>query len=279
MFLQAEERLNGTDEQGDQGFSVDNIQEMVLGSRSIQAEHLVDDLVEICQVVEDWSPYTVNTVSVEEACQVLAQWDQRFLVDSTGAHIFREFDLRRQWNRPTQELYAIEFDPSDPFNTPAGLIQTEQWIEVIRVSLAEAVDRLVDAGVPMTRPWGEINYVERGGGSYPLAGGDGSYMLNVVESTDFSPLPGKDYSRVYDVGYIGARTNEFFGNTYVSAVSWDETDCPDAYSVLTYSQSSDPASPHYADGTALFSEGGWIDMPFCQTDIEAQELRREIIEE
>ena len=279
LFLQAEQRLNGTDDQGAPGFSVDNIQEMVLGSRSIQAEHLVDDLVEICQGVEDWSPYTANTDSVEEACEVLALWDQQFLVDSVGAHIFREFRARRLWNRPTQRLYEIEFDPADPFNTPAGIIQTDQWTEVARVSLAEAVDLLVAADVPMTRPWGEVNYVERGGERYPLAGGSGSFMLNVLESTDFSLAPGKSYSRLFDDGYIDTDTNEFFGNSYVSAVSWDETDCPDAYAVVTYSQSSDPASPHYADSTALFSEGGLIDMPFCEADRDAQEIRRETITE
>lgn len=281
LFLQAEERLNGTDDQGAPGFSVDNIREMVLGSRSIQAEHLVDDLVELCRAVEDWSPYTVNTDSVEEACEVLAQWDQLFLIDSVGGHILREFDLLRVYvNRPTVAIYSIEFDPADPFNTPAGLIKTNEWIEANRLSLAQAVDFLVEADVPMTRSWGAINYVERGGKRYPLAGGSGEFMLNVlIRETDYSVAPGKDYSRVFDVGYIGTATNELFGNTYVSAVSWDETECPDAYSVLTYSQSSDPASPHYADGTALFSEGGWIDMPFCLADIEAQELRRETVQE
>jgi acyl-homoserine-lactone acylase len=69
------------------------------------------------------------------------------------------------------------------------------------------------------------------------------------------------------------------GNSYIHAVSWDETDCPDANAILTYSQSTDPASPHYADATKLYSQGGWIDMPFCQADIDAQEIRRETVQE
>ena len=69
------------------------------------------------------------------------------------------------------------------------------------------------------------------------------------------------------------------GNSYIQAVSWNESDCPDAYAILTYSQSTDPASDHYADATELYSEGGWIDMPFCEADRDAQEIRRETVQE
>jgi acyl-homoserine-lactone acylase len=277
LFLQAEERLAGSDDLGEPGFTVDNIREMVFGSRSIQAEHLVDDLVEICQAVEDWSPYTENTASAEEACTVLSTWDKRYLVGSVGAHIFREFHLRRLVNWSTDapnspfDLYAIPFDPLDPFNTPAGIPRTDEWTEITRLSLGESVDLLVEAGIPMAIPWGEVQFIEKDGEKFPLAGGPGDIMLNVVSPADY-PLGTEG-------GFIGGSQNEFRGNTYVSAVSWDETDCPDAYSILTYSQSSDPASAHYADGTELYSNGNWIDMPYCQSDIEEKELRRETIQE
>jgi acyl-homoserine-lactone acylase len=69
------------------------------------------------------------------------------------------------------------------------------------------------------------------------------------------------------------------GNSYMQAVTWNESDCPDAYAILSYSQSTDPASDHYADATELYANSGWIDMPFCAADREAQELRRESISE
>ena len=74
-------------------------------------------------------------------------------------------------------------------------------------------------------------------------------------------------------GYSSVRA----GNSYIHAVSWDSSDCPDANAVLTYSQSTDPASPHYADSTKLYSQSGWIDMPFCEADRDAQEIRRETV--
>jgi acyl-homoserine-lactone acylase len=42
--------------------------------------------------------------------------------------------------------------------------------------------------------------------------------------------------------------------------------------VLTYSQSQNPASPHYADMTQLYSDKGWNDMPFCPEDVEAETI-------
>jgi acyl-homoserine-lactone acylase len=62
------------------------------------------------------------------------------------------------------------------------------------------------------------------------------------------------------------------GNSYIQTVTWDDTECPDAFAVLTYSQSVDPASPHYSDMTELYSAGGWNDMPFCPEDIEVEKI-------
>jgi acyl-homoserine-lactone acylase len=61
-------------------------------------------------------------------------------------------------------------------------------------------------------------------------------------------------------------------NSYIQTVTWDETECPDAYAVLTYSQSTNPESPHYADMTQLYSDKGWNDLPFCAADIEADKI-------
>lgn len=67
------------------------------------------------------------------------------------------------------------------------------------------------------------------------------------------------------------------GNSYIQTVTWDESECPVASAVLTYSQSSDPASPHYSDWTELFSGKGWNDMPYCAADIEAQKVSEIVI--
>jgi len=43
--------------------------------------------------------------------------------------------------------------------------------------------------------------------------------------------------------------------------------------------SLDPASDHSADSTGLYSKGGWIEMPFCEGDRDAQEIGRKSISE
>ena len=42
---------------------------------------------------------------------------------------------------------------------------------------------------------------------------------------------------------------------------------PVADAVLSYSQSADPASPHFADQTWLYSKKGWHRLPFSKADI------------
>ena len=47
---------------------------------------------------------------------------------------------------------------------------------------------------------------------------------------------------------------------------------PVADAVLSYSQSTDPASPHYADQTELYSAKGWHRLPFHKADIAAEAI-------
>jgi acyl-homoserine-lactone acylase len=41
----------------------------------------------------------------------------------------------------------------------------------------------------------------------------------------------------------------------------------DAQTLLTYSQSTNPNSPHYADQTKLFSASKWTTDHFCKADV------------
>jgi acyl-homoserine-lactone acylase len=165
----------------------------------------------------------------------------------------------------TPSLWAVGFDPADPVNTPRDLnIADNAVVEAVKQSLADGVARLVEAGIPMDRPWGEVQFDEKNGERLGIHGGPGEMMFSVISS---SLVDGEGYSNIVA------------GNSYIQAVGWDESDCPDAYAILTYSQSTDPASDHYADTTELYSNGGWIDMPFCEADRDAQEIRRETVQE
>jgi acyl-homoserine-lactone acylase len=65
----------------------------------------------------------------------------------------------------------------------------------------------------------------------------------------------------------GGYTEVTTGSSYIQAVGWDGGRCPVARTLLTYSQSSNPNSPHFSDQTRLFSEGKWVTSRFCKKDI------------
>jgi len=160
-FVQADERLAGSDGLGDPGFNVDNIREMLFGSRSLPAEMIADDVVTICSAVDDWSAYGSGEgiTLTEHACTVLAGWDKHTRVDSVGAHIFYEFWIRVGG---TDNLWAVPFDSTDPVNTPRDLNTGDPAVvEAVRQSFADAVARLAEAGIPMDRPWGEVQFDEK----------------------------------------------------------------------------------------------------------------------
>jgi acyl-homoserine-lactone acylase len=260
-FLQAEERLSGTDGLGDSGFNIDNIRQLHYQATNIAADLVMDDVVDICTAVEDWSPFTEDEASAAEACVLLAEWDRAYRVDSVGSHIFYEFWLAVEG---TENLWAVPFDPADPVNTPRELNRADAAVvEAVKQALADGVERLVQADIPLDRPWGDIQYVQKNGDRFGIHGGSGGFMFSAIQS---DLVEGAGYADIYT------------GNSYIQAVTWDASDCPDAYAILTYSQSTDPASAHYADSTALYSSGGWIDMPYCEGDRDAAEIRRETVE-
>jgi acyl-homoserine-lactone acylase len=45
--------------------------------------------------------------------------------------------------------------------------------------------------------------------------------------------------------------------------------CPDVRTILTYGESTNPASVHSSDQTKLFSQKKWVTAPFCAKDLEA----------
>ena len=257
-FVQAEERIARIDGLEGPGFTNKQVRAIFYSARNYAAELVNDDVVAICEAVEDWSLYGASNATMKQACNILGAWDTRHTIDSVGGHVFTEF-----WRiaRSLDNLWAVPFDPTDPVHTPNQLNTADaELVEAVRQALAGGVQVLLDNRIALDLPWGEVQFIERNGVNIPLPGGSGGMLFNVISA-----------NLVDGEGYSDVRA----GNSYIQAVSWDETDCPDANAILTYSQSTDPASPHYDDATKLYSQSGWIDLPFCKRDQDAQEIRRE----
>lgn len=261
-FVQTEERIAGTDGLGAPGFDIGLLQEMLYGNRNIGADMILSDVLDLCRNVDDWSVYSANPAEASEACDVLGAWDGRYDVTSVGPHIWEEF-----WGRvdDVPNVWAVPFDANDPVYTPREMnVGDETVVNDVLTALGEAVDELVgDRGLPMNRAWGDVQYRVDGNDRIPIHGGSGASMFSVISS-----------SYVDDQGRGRIRA----GNSYVQTVTWDESSCPDAFAVLTYSQSTNPASPHYADMTRVYSAEEWVDMPFCDDDIEDQKISETTLE-
>ncbi len=243
------ERLAGTDGRAGNRFALEQLQQTVFNNRQYAGELFRDELVEMCEqdpvIVTSGGP-----VNVSEACPVLEEWDLRDDLSSRGAILFRQF-VDRVLALPAETVYDEQFDSSDPVDTPRGL-NTDN--PEVRRALGEAVKELRDAGIPLDAPLGDFQSESRGGEEIPIHGGPGE--VGVFNAINVSFEGAKGYP---DVPH---------GSSFVMAVQFTDG-CPDARSILTYSQSENPESPFFADQTRMFSGKEWVDMLFCEAEIQA----------
>lgn len=188
-----------------------------------------------------------TAVDVREACGVLAAWDRTADTGSRGALLFD-----RLWRRlPVAQLWKVPFSAADPVGTPNTL---DTGAPAFATALADTVAELRAAGVALDSPLGKHQFVVRGGKRIPVPGGTESLgVWNKVEPV-WNAAGG---------GYTEVTT----GSSYIQAVGWNGGPCPVARTLLTYSQSSNPNSPHLSDQTRLFSQEKWVTSRFCEKDI------------
>jgi acyl-homoserine-lactone acylase len=245
-----QDRLSGSDGLNGNRFSLANLQTTTFNDRNYGGELVVGDLVGACG-----SSVTLpdsSVVDLTQAYKVLDGWDRKVNLDSIGAHIFREF-----WSRASSipNLYAVPFDINDPVNTPNTLnVGDSTVLPKVCQALGSAVKALVANDIPLNLPWGEMQYVVRNGITIPIHGGaNGEGVFNVITSAGLSP---DGYAEVVH------------GTSYIQTVTFDRKG-PIAQALLTYSESTDPASPHYADQTLRYSKKQWIPLPFQQGEISS----------
>ena len=110
----------------------------------------------------------------------------------------------------------------------------------------------------ITNP-GCVQFVVRNKEKIGIPGGNGPAGMF---SNIYAPLAnGKGYTPVVS------------GNSYIQVVTWDDAGNPDARAILTYSQSQEAESPHYADQTRLYAKGEWIRLPFTEAQIQADLIK------
>ncbi len=236
------------------------VEAMIFADRNYAAEATLDDLLAICAERPSAAASSGKAVDLTRACGILSRWDRHMNIDSVGVPIFVEF-----WGRlaALKGVYAIPFDAADPVHTPRGLKRDAETSARIAQALADAVALLNERGVPLDAPWGQLHFTVRGDAHIPVHGGDGTE--GVLDAQESRWVPG--------LGYI-----PFHGSSYMQVVTFD-ADGPVADAVLSYSQSTNPASPHYADQTWRFSQKRWSRLPFKPAEIAAQRISSEHVGE
>ena len=229
-FTLARERLAGTDGLNGHLANNENIRNIVVNNRVYSAELLKDEV--LASVCDATAP-----ASEQQACAILGSWDNTGELDAVGAHIWSAF-----WSRVKDlDMYSRAFDPTDPIDTPAGLSSNAGVQDQIRTAFSAAVAELVDDGTPFNARLGDLQFFQKPGESIPQYGGEGSE------------------------GYFTV-----LRNTYMHVVDFPEGESVQAYTLLSSSQSTDPASPHYMDYSRAYMDKSWHRVPFTRTQIEAE---------
>ncbi|MBL8266349.1 acylase [Steroidobacter sp.] len=263
-ITQIQARLAGKDGLEGNRFNMRKLQQIAFNNHSYLGNLLRDDLRTVCS---DTRPVVLDgkSVSVAEACAVIAKWDGKANLDSIGVFLAMKWirGFAMEGGTVAKDIWAVPFSAQDPVNTPRGIkLRDPATLAKMRAALARAVLEAQAAGIDPAKPWGEIQIADFGGRLTPMHGADSADVYNLIRGD------ARD-------GNLRVR----FGSSYIQVVQFED-DGPRVEAFLTYSQSTDPASPHFSDQTPRFGELGWIPLPFTEAQIKADpEYRSTKLEE
>jgi acyl-homoserine-lactone acylase len=245
---QVERRMKGTDGFGAPKFDLETMKQVMLSNRHHGGELVRDDLVAACRAA--------NKPKLAPACDALAKWDLKVNLDSRGAHLFHLFA------EAGGIRFKDAFDPKNAVHTPAKLDTGDARVIA---ALETAVDKLAELKIPVDARLGDVQAETRNGKRIPIHGGAGPEgVFNVITVEDLEP----------EKGWTSIR----HGASWIYAVEFTEQG-PKSQGFLSYSQSTDPTSPHYSDQTELYSRKGWDDLLWREADVEKATVSRLAISE
>ncbi|MDD2924064.1 penicillin acylase family protein [Rhodoferax sp.] len=267
---------------GSPGATPHKWERLFFSSRNLMAELILDDVLADCQAnpliqmtqmlvqcgvhrpQAHHAPPAVGMPDVMDltpACQALAAWDRADTLQSCGSALFAEFISELEVT-PTVDLvlasryWRVPFSVQDPIHTPRGFLPSEET----RQALARALWRFQSAQVPINAPLSEVRSVTRAGCRLPISGSYFGYHL--TRPSQFTPGQGVTELRN--------------GDGYMHIVSLKPGRVEGRF-LVTFSQSTNPQSPHYADMTEVYSRESLADIVFYDTDISAAQIGETVI--
>ncbi|MBI5611105.1 MAG: penicillin acylase family protein [Deltaproteobacteria bacterium] len=275
LNLKMATEVSPTGASGEDGkFTADELRAMIHNGRANTAEVYREELVARCKpgiqvqaVLASGAPS--EAVDLSEACSVLAAWDGTLGPESPGAVLWREF-----WAAPAPSpFFYVPFDAKDPIGTPKTLKPAPATgDDPYLVQLGRAVLVLKKAGLPLTTTLGEQQYTMKdtlriaipGGyhseGVFQVIGGGTSSNDTLLPTLKTQPAVVAG-TPLTTAGYPVA-----YGSSFVMVVEMTASG-PQGQAILSYSQSTDPASANFADQTQLFSQRKFRPMLWNDADI------------
>ncbi|HEV3002722.1 MAG TPA: penicillin acylase family protein [Solirubrobacteraceae bacterium] len=231
-----------------QRFTLRGLQDTVFNNRQYAGELWMPEVLAMC----DRDP------SLAEPCAALRKWDVRDDLDSQGALLFRRLAQRLLGGGTgsAPPPWRVPYSNDDPANTPRGLNADDPRV---KQALRDAAAELKGLGIALDARLGEVQAEVRGDERIPIHGGPGTAgVFNAINVA--APRQGG----IVDVPH---------GSSFVQAVQFVDGACPvEPRTILTYSQSTNPASPWHSDQTRMYSRKQWVDTPFCEPDVRRETI-------
>jgi acyl-homoserine-lactone acylase len=260
-------------------FSFDELSEVHFSNRASMGELLRDQVVARCEA-NPAVDIDGTSVDLSAACAALRGWDLRLDLDSAGAPLFRELLVGFSELRDAGDLFKVGFDAGDPVATPHTLADPPaSGPDPVLVALGRAVQALGRAGRSEDAALRDLQYTMRGDERIPIHGGnnaEGAFNIVGYGGGDDTLLPGLERGpTVSNSGLTAEGYPINNGSSFIMVLAYTDTG-PEARALLTYSQSADPGSSHFADQTRRFSNEQWRPVLFREEDIAGDpELREE----
>jgi acyl-homoserine-lactone acylase len=215
-------------------FTLDNLIQAKFSAKSFVAAGVKAELIAALRASPD-------AESFKPAMAILDAWDGTMDIASRGAVLFNGW--WDDYSKKAKPLFAGS--PSAPHLGDVA--------QAVR-SMQSAIDQLAQRALPLDTVWGDVYRFQRGSVDLPMSGC--AFLLGCVRAMAFRPGS-------------GGKQAAYFGDTFVLAVEFDQA--PRAYGVLAYSESSNPASPHFNDQAQLFAGERLRPIWFSEEQIKANQ--------
>ncbi|MDD9893373.1 MAG: penicillin acylase family protein [Gammaproteobacteria bacterium] len=269
------DRLEGRDGAQEPLFDRQDLQDLLFSNRNMLGELWADDLAQYCTMSGGRMPATPDVLSepemptppefvdVSEACDVIAGWKKTNTLEDPGAVLWYRFaknaladlDFTLAYaGLPAPPMWTVPYNPMDPVNTPSGL---NPAYAVAYNALADTVKEFRENGIPLDASFKTHQLSEYGESRAPLHGGEGTLGL-------FNAM-----RQAWRGDHIGAGRS---GPSFVQVTKFfKDGSCPDDRTLLLGSQRSEDAWDRADEQQELYSQGKWVDPPFCDDELAAAE--------